>query len=172
MSDAPATSRLFLALWPSDAVRRSLVEWRDAWRWPSNATPVRAERLHMTLHFLGNLPTPLVPDLVTGLQVPFTPFELRFGQAELWPHGVAVLAPKSAPEPLLDLQASLGAALQGLGLPVETRAFRPHVTLARRAGAAAPPTHGPAIRWRVAGYALMESTLGAGGGYSIVARFS
>lgn len=171
MNSAPATSRLFLALWPSDAVRRALLAWRDGWRWPSAATPVQPERLHMTLHFLGNLPSGRVAELAEGLRVPFSPFDLRFGYATLWPHGVAVLEPNGAPERLLQLQAALGGALKELGLPVETRAFRPHVTLARRAGAATAPAHGPALRWRVRSYALMESTLGEGGGYRVVQRY-
>lgn len=164
-------ARLFLALWPSPGVRSQLLAWRDAWRWPSNATPVRPERLHLTLHFLGDVPIARLPELAEGLRVPFKPFELRFGEAKLWTHGVAVLEPDWAPARLQALHAALGEALQALGLPCESRPYRPHVTLARRAGHATPPQAGPTIRWRVRSYALMHSSLGADGGYTMLRRY-
>ena len=168
---AAGNARLFLALWPSPGVRSQLLAWRDAWRWPSGASPVRPERLHLTLHFLGDVPIARLPELADGLRVPFKPFELSFGMAKLWPYGIAVLEPDSTPERLLDLQSTLGEALQTLGLPPEARRYRPHVTLARRAGHAVPPPDGPPIRWRVRSYALMHSTLGAAGGYSAICRY-
>jgi 2'-5' RNA ligase len=47
------TLRLFIALWPTPAVRAAVAARRDAVGWPAGAAPVRNERLHMTLHFLG-----------------------------------------------------------------------------------------------------------------------
>ena len=174
MSTIPqaGNARLFLALWPSPSVRSQLLAWRDAWRWPSHATPVRPERLHMTLHFLGDVPIARLPELGEGLRVPFKPFELRFGMAKLWPHGIAVLEPDQAPARLLALHAALGGALQSLGLPPESRPFRPHVTLARRGGRAEPPEGGPPIRWRIRSYALMHSALGPKGGYTMLRRYT
>ena len=49
------TSRLFLALWPSATIRGQLRERRDAWQWPRGARPVHADKLHLTLHFLGGM---------------------------------------------------------------------------------------------------------------------
>jgi 2'-5' RNA ligase len=171
MSSPNATTRLFLALWPDPAVRAALRDWRDAWSWPPSATPVPTDKLHLTLHFLGNLPSLMVPDLVRGLAVPFSPFELSFGEAKLWPHGIAVLEPANEPEPLLALHAALGQALLGLGLQPEERKFRPHVTMARRAAGALVPVQGRAIDWKVDGYALVESTPGQGG-YTVCQRYS
>jgi RNA 2',3'-cyclic 3'-phosphodiesterase len=167
----PGTARLFLALWPDPTVRAALRQWRDGWTWPRAATPVHPDKLHLTLHFLGNIPVVRVPELVQGLGLPLRPFELSFGQARLWPHGIAVLEPDADadPGPLLDLQASLGEALQRLAFQVEERQFRPHVTLARRANGATPPLQGPEIHWHVDRYALMESHPGAG--YSVVRSY-
>jgi 2'-5' RNA ligase len=169
MNNAPDTTRLFLALWPGPGVRNSLREWRDGWKWPKTASPVRTEQLHLTLHFLGNIPTSRVPELVEGLSVPFSPFDLRFGHPVLWPHSVAVLEPNAVPQRLLQLHASLGDALHRLDLPTEAREFRPHVTLARRAGSAEPPAHGRPLRWRVRGYVLVESRPG---GYRVIQRYT
>ena len=164
-----AQSRLFIALWPDPQVRHVLRAWRDAWDWPRGATPVKHERLHMTLHFLGSVSTARIPELRDALAVPFEPFDIEFGQPKLWPHGIAVLEPHAAPGQLVQLHADLGRVLQRLYMPVEERAFKPHVTMARRAVKAAPPEGGPALTWAVDSYALMESTAG---GYSVLQQYS
>lgn len=156
--DSDAQSRLFIALLPDPDVRHVLRTWRDAWDWPRGASPVRNERLHMTLHFLGSVSTARIPELRDALAVPFDPFELEFGQPKLWPHGIAVLEPHTTPGQLVQLHADLGGALQRLDMPVEERAFKPHVTMARRAVKATVPEGGPALTWAVDSYALVEST--------------
>jgi RNA 2',3'-cyclic 3'-phosphodiesterase len=166
------SARLFLALWPGPATREGLADWRDAWRWPGHAVPVRPEKLHMTLHFIGNMPRDRIAELMQGLAVPFAGFDLSFGRAALWPHGLAVLHPVSVPTRLLQLHGALREALQRLQLTTEERAFRAHVTLARRAAGAAPPVEGPALRWRVRSYELMESRLGADGGYRVLQLYA
>jgi 2'-5' RNA ligase len=171
MNSQPESARLFLALWPEPAVRDALRAWRDAWEWPRSASPVDTQKLHMTLHFLGNQPRASLPALLEGLAVPFTPFQLSLGQPRLWPHGIAVLEPYAAPESLPELHAALGAALAGLGLEPEARKFRPHVTLARHADKAVAPVQGPPINWDVRGYALVESRPGHGGGYTVLRHY-
>jgi 2'-5' RNA ligase len=165
------TVRMFIALWPGAAVREALVQWRDGVAWPASASPVRTEQLHVTLHFLGNVPNERIAELAHGLDVPFAPFELDFGHRELWHSSVAVLAPDPVPAPLLALHASLGDALVRLGMTPEARPYRPHVTLARRAGPLTETIQGPPIRWRVDGYALMQSKAGDGSEYSIVQAY-
>jgi 2'-5' RNA ligase len=157
MNPSPPSVRLFLALWPDDAVRAQLRARRDAWVWPRGATPVHTDKLHVTLHFLGGMAGERLPELLDGFSVSFTPFELRFGRAELWHTGIAVLAPLEAPPELLALHAGLASRLPGLGLQPEARAYRPHVTMARRAGGAALPPDGPEIAWQIDRYALVES---------------
>lgn len=155
------TSRLFLALWPDPAVRHALRGARDAWAWPRGATPVHADKLHLTLHFLGDVPNERLSSLLDGCRVPFAPFRLDLGTPVLWPHGIAVLEPLAEPPELLALHARLAQALVGLGLQPEARAYRPHVTMARRAGGVAVPDIDPSITWDMASYALVESRDGA-----------
>ena len=164
-------ARLFIGLFPDSAVRDQFSSWRDGWRWPRSATPVRSERLHLTLHFIGDVAPQRIPELAQALAaVAFAPFALRFGQPVLWPHGVAVLEPDAVPAPLLELHAALSSVLHRLALPLESRPYRPHVTLARRAAGATPPVQGPAIDWQIDRCALMESTLGPDGGYTVISR--
>jgi RNA 2',3'-cyclic 3'-phosphodiesterase len=169
------TARLFLALWPDDALRRALLAWRDAWHWPASTVLVPPEHFHLTLHFLGNVPISRLPELTElapGLDVPCEPFALSLGHAGLWPHGIAVLQPDTLPPPLAQLHDALQLALTRLALPTENRAYRPHITLARHAQAAVPPAHGPVLRWPVHGYALVRSWPGKTGGYSVVWRYA
>ena len=163
-----AMARMFIALWPDAAVRAELAAWREAGKCPGSATPVRTERLHLTLHFIGDVERERVPQLADALRVPFDGVEMRFGRALMWAHGIAVLEPDSVPEALLELHAALAAVLQRLSLPLDDRPYRPHVTLARRAGMAVAPHQGPAIAWTIDRFALMESTLGPDGGYTMV----
>jgi len=155
------TLRLFIGLWPDAATRRALAAWQARWAWPAGAAPVVPERLHLTVHFLGQVEAVRLPELVAELRLPpFEPFELRLGHAELWPRGLAVLCPDEIPAGLARLHADLADALRRLALPVEARPFRPHVTLARKAVAATAPPETIELRWRVGGYALVQSERG------------
>lgn len=167
----PPSLRLFLALWPDSPVRAAIAGWQHSWVWPPQAAIVASDRLHLTLHFLGNVPTDQLPQLGAGLRVGFQPFAMSLDQGEVWPNGVAVLRPEHTPAPLKLLHAALGDELTQLGLPPEARPFRAHVTLARRAWRAVPPPRGPQLRWEaVHGYALVQS-LPAGAGYRVLERF-
>jgi 2'-5' RNA ligase len=169
MNTPADATRLFLALWPDAAVRDQLRAWRDAWTWPRGATPVHTDKLHVTLHFLGEQPTARLPEFLDGFRVPFEPFDLQFGRPELQRGGIAWIAPHSEPQGLLDLHARLSAALVALGLAPEARAYRPHVTMARRANGAAIPASGPDIDWAVSGYALVESRAGS---YTVLREYT
>ncbi len=168
MDARPATTRLFLALWPDAAVREQLRTWRDLWTWPRGASPVATDKLHLTLHFLGSQPSERLPEFIDGFGVAFSPFELVLGVPTVWPGGIAVLEPGAAPPELVLLHANIRKALLAAGLAPEARKYRAHVTMARQAAGAAPPQHGPVIGWQVDGYALVESR---GGRYEVLARY-
>jgi len=166
-----AHTRLFLALWPDPATRHALRARRDAWDWPRGTTPVASDKLHVTLHFLGEVPNARVAELQRGVALPFTPFTLTLGVPRLWHHGIAVLEPLEESPALLALHAQLAAALVALGLQPEERAYRPHVTLARRATNAVVPPQAAPLLWQVGGYALVESKPGDGGAYTVLQEY-
>jgi RNA 2',3'-cyclic 3'-phosphodiesterase len=171
---APGTDkplRLFVAIWPDEEVRAAIAAWQQAWVWPAQADPVKSDRMHLTLHFIGDVPAGRLPELSQGLAAPFEPFTLELDQGDVWPSGVAVLRPHVQPPQLLRLHQDLRERLVSLGLPVETRPYRAHVTLARRARGAKPPERGAGLRWRIgAGYVLVRSLPG-GAGYRLLERF-
>jgi 2'-5' RNA ligase len=167
---AAATCRLFLALWPGAATRRALLAERDRCAWPAHARPTAAGDLHLTLHFIGPVPVDQVPTLVRTLAVAAPRFTLHPGDHAQWGEHVAVLEPAPPPAGIMVLHERLAQALRAQGLPLETRAFRPHVTLARTHGPIEPPPGGAAPwRWPVASYVLAQSVPGRP--YRVLARF-
>ncbi|HEX5687329.1 MAG TPA: RNA 2',3'-cyclic phosphodiesterase [Ideonella sp.] len=178
MNPPPSTpprdpARLFLAMWPDPPTQRAMHAWQQVLRWPSNVRPTAPAHLHLTLHFIGNVPRARLPALASGLVQPFAPFDWVLDEFTVWHHGIAVLQPSGeTPAELIALHAGLADALRTLALPVETRPFRPHVTLARHGSGAALPegtTPPPPVHWRVDnGYVLAESA----GGYRVLQRFA
>lgn len=166
-SAAASHARLFIALWPDAGVRAALQAASTQWHWASGTAVVPAERLHLTLHFLGEVPRGRIPELVGALTWPFAPCELTLDRAALWRGGTAVLEASAAPAPLVVLQRTLGAALHSLGLATETRRWRPHVTLARRATVQPPPI--TPIVWPLCGHVLVESRLRPRIAYEVIA---
>ena len=161
--------RLFIALWPTPSVRAALRARRDAIGWPPRARVVADERLHLTLHFIGAVPRSLWPRLLPALQQPCPRITLELGAAQVWRHGLVVLPATKVPEPLRAVHAALAHALSGLGLPIEQRPLRPHVTLARRAAGAVLPPAQPPLRWQAAGFVLVNSD--PVDGYRVLARY-
>lgn len=167
----PATLRLFIGLWPPPDAHAALVAHSQGWTWPAQARRTRPERLHVTLHFLGEVASEWLPALRREIDFPWTGCALLLDRPVVWPGGIAVLEASAVPGPLADLHGELAARLRGLGLPVEERPYRPHVTLARKAFGARPPASPEPVRWRAAaGFALVHSLPG-GRGYETLQSF-
>lgn len=170
-----ANARLFLALWPTPALQRALDAHDRLWAWPAQAARVPQAQWHVTLHFLGGVPRARIPDLLATLATlpPCPAAELRLDRPTLWPGGSAVLLAGDVPPTLHDFHRALGQAVSAAGLPVERRAWKPHVTFARRAVGARPPADSPPLIWPAgpdSGWVLVESV--PGGGYQVLRRFS
>lgn len=167
----PAALRLFTALWPGVATRAALATCRDALRWPSRSRPTATPKLHLTLHFIGALPAERLAALVAALPAPAGGFDLRFGELQLWRGGLVALMPRSIPDVLVELHEAQAAALRSLGLPVDRRQFRPHVTLGRdgpRQFDTPPPDI--ELRWPVRAHVLVCSR--PDGRYEVLQRYT
>lgn len=163
------TLRLFIGLWPAPPLRAALAAHQDTWQWPRQARRVPAEKLHMTLHFLGDVAALRVGPLQAALSaVPMPPLALPWASPAglLWHGGLAVLL-LQPDEPLMALHAALGEVLAAQGLSVETRRFTPHVTLARRAQGSVPAAEPPALPYTAQDIALVAS---AQGRYTVLSR--
>jgi 2'-5' RNA ligase len=160
------TARLFFALWPDAAVRQQLARHR-----PDAGRPVTAENLHITLLFLGSVDREQqerMTEAAAGVLAP--PFQLQLDRLDHWRRsGIRWLGLTMPPPPLLSLHQQLRAAAEAVGIAVEARQYRPHVTLARNAPAIAAQAIEP-IHWDVADFCLVESVTGAGGSRYTVRR--
>ena len=156
--------RLFVALWPEPPLRQALAAW--AAPWVGAGRPVAASQLHLTLHFLGSVPQSQLPALRHALHVPAVPCSLQIGGCAHW-RDLLVALPLQLPPELGERHARLGEALQVLGLPRESRAWRPHITLARRHTGPLPPPLATPLVWPVRSHVLVVSA----GGYRVLASF-
>jgi 2'-5' RNA ligase len=162
------STRLFVALWPDQALRTRMSSERDAWLWPSGAEPVADAKLHLTLHFVGTFPRARIAALEGALAaLRIAPTTLRASGREVWRGGIAVLL-FSADAALSTLHAAIGEVLAGFAVALDLRPFSPHVTLARRARGAAPPAARVDFEWDPSGFALVESLRG---GYRVLSTF-
>ena len=130
----------------------------------------------MTVAFLGDVQQERVANVeaIGALSAAAAqPFVLRLDRIGLFRDaGIGWAAPDEVPAALLRIVETLGEALQAAGLRVERRAFRPHVTLARRCAGPLSEAAMPRIEWRVDALTLMASeTLPEGPRYRELKRW-
>ena len=140
------TLRLFFAV-DATALAPQLLALQQQWltaladqkaKAPSRAVAVAPENLHMTLLFLGNLTQAQCDNLILAttaarLGAQLSPFSVTLCRSGLFPSAkVAWLGPATTPEPLTRLEQQLRALVSELGLAVEPRPYRPHITLLRK----------------------------------------
>ena len=99
---------------------------------------VRADNLHLTLRFLGQIEPPAlerVRDAVTAAAAAVPPFTVRLGGLDGFPPGraprVLWAGVSAGHDEMMALHQALATALAARGIPEEGRPFHPHVTLAR-----------------------------------------
>lgn len=162
--------RLFIGLMPDADVRDALIAHQERWFRGAGA-PTRADRLHMTIHFLGEIDATrewAVRSALAGEDV--APFDLVLRTPECWSGGVAVLRADDHPA-LNDLHARLSARLLHAGIASYRADFKPHVTLARGATNTAPPEAAPPVLWTIREFALVWSRPGPPARYEVLDRY-
>jgi 2'-5' RNA ligase len=156
--------RLFLALWPGEALRAALAEVGESLAELASGKPVPAEKIHLTLCFLGEVAgdgLDRVRDAAAGVRAPR--FELALDEVGSFRKArVAWAGSSRVPAALAALQSGLDAALRLRGFALEDRPFAAHVTLARKIAGAVPHAPMPALEWRPHDYALVRSHPGTG----------
>ena len=99
---------------------------------------VRAENIHITLKFLGNISedmiTPLSQELDRAVEG-FPPLHLGFSACGVFPNlkrpRVIWIGMKGDTALLSEIASSVDAACTGFGIPPEKRPFKAHITLGR-----------------------------------------
>jgi len=132
---------MFVAIDLDDATRAAVArEQQMAWRLAAKAPIkfVNPQQAHLTLVFLGDVPSQQCDQLITAMSEPIDgigAFDIAFG-------GLGVFPPAGAPRVLwlgvltgarevIALQRAVARRLATLGLMLEDRVFHPHLTLGR-----------------------------------------
>lgn len=99
---------------------------------------VSIPNIHLTLRFLGNVAPETVTSInkvIDELSHHMNPFSLQLGNLGAFPNlknpQVLWIGLKGEVTKLITLQQSIAGELAKLGFPRETRAYQPHLTLAR-----------------------------------------
>jgi 2'-5' RNA ligase len=165
-----AAHRLFFALWPEAGLRKSLHQLGRHMRTRIGGRVVSADRIHLTLAFLGDVPVARIDTLCAiGESIRGKRFELELTRAGCWKRGqVGWIAPTAMPAAFEQLVSALRQCLSESGFSADEKPFAPHVTLLRKASCQTQPEQPEApYRWRVADFSLIRSrTLPTGPAYS------
>jgi RNA 2',3'-cyclic 3'-phosphodiesterase len=136
--------RLFLALDISDAIRDRIARFIEG---VSNFAPdarwAKPESLHVTLKFIGEQPEPAVEQIKQALSTIESPApEIQFRGYGFFPTAKSArvfwIGMEATPQ-LAIMAAAIDDEMAKVGIPKEGRAFSPHLTLARGAGASGSP---------------------------------
>jgi 2'-5' RNA ligase len=152
---AKETMRLFYALWPDDGTRTELMQLQTN----IHGRLTRYENLHVTLAFLGEQPTTLLPKLKEILdRLPESAITLTLDRLGYFPRNrVAWVGMHEVPDALLTVQRALTQALLQHDVSFDNRpAFKPHITLARDATTPPDIVFTP-ISWQANRIALVQS---------------
>lgn len=159
--------RLFFAAWPPPPTAEALARWAAALA----GRPTPAEKIHLTLAFLG----PAQPEraIAAAKGVEGSAHALPIEVARYWKHNQIVWAgPRETPADLKALVEALHLALYRAEFILERRPFAAHVTLARKAPKppVLPPL--PKLDWPVREFSLVSSAVSSKGStYDVLQRF-
>lgn len=167
----PATARVFFALWPSPPLATALADVAIAAARRYGGRSSRADTIHLTLAFLGEVPEAALPtlcNLAAGFKAPS--FELIIDRLGFWPHNQLLWAGCSTtPAPLQDMVVDLQNKLIAAGFAPDRadRRFTPHLTLLRKVPLIPQPGRDEPIPkisplpWHCSRWVLVRSLLNA-----------
>lgn len=175
MNPPKETVRVFFALWPGVPERDALARWQPGLKALCGGRVMRADTLHTTLVFLGEVAEERLEALgLAAQEVVVEPFDLHIVAAHYWGHNhIVFAAPDSVPPQLEGLVGNLERRLRKHRFHFEQRPYKPHVTLLRSAqwsDAGLPAM--PSVHWRIGDFVLVRSLRDEQGAhYEVLARF-
>ena len=149
--------RLFFALMPDAAATAQIVAVQQ--QLPADQLRIfSAENLHQTLVFLGEFADSQLMELISACQsIDLPPISMQFEQLTYWPQPrVLCLLAQAVPDELMALVQVLKEIALQFNVNPDQRPYRPHITLARKAGEAIALDFAP-IRFTADEFVLMQS---------------
>lgn len=172
VADSPGTEdhrtsrRLFIALYPDEDIRRAIINAKGLQTITDFGRRVTVDNIHITVFFLGQVDGPLrscVEQAVEGIRG--RSFNLILDRLGYWSRPqILWLAPSRIPEELTSLYENMKSRLAKCGVTPDKRAYKPHLTLARKVKRPPPRIKIEPLSWHVKQFSLMESLPSPGGG--------
>ncbi len=130
-----SSKRLFFALWPTEQQRKRLHDAIGPVVRLVDGSPAHRGNWHVTLVFIGKFSERLIPELqAEAATIVAEPFRLYFDRLEVWKGPkVACLVAGTVPPELERLVTSLNIMVADVGVSIEKRRYRPHITVVRGA---------------------------------------
>lgn len=132
--------RAFIAIELPPATQEKLEQISRRLQQDLEGTPIRwvkAENIHLTLKFLGEVSMnnlPVLKDILTLEAAEIPPFSISIGELGAFPNpkrARVLWVDVAAPQELITLQRSIESQTTRLGYTPEDRPFTPHLTLGR-----------------------------------------
>jgi 2'-5' RNA ligase len=152
-------ARVFFAVFPDKFARTQLTHQAEQLVLMCGGNPVRAQQIHLTLLFLGNIAAHRIGVLQQSMKnIAVKKFEFQLEEICYWRKNRIVYGQaKQFPAELFILVDSLRTTLSEAGLLIERNIYKPHVTLVRQAAYPTSINLDTPIIWHVSKWFLMQS---------------
>ena len=165
MNEYVNKKRIFFALWPSDEQRQEIDAAIQPYRSKLAGTWTDRDNWHVTLFFIGGFPKDDIPSLLSAAhKIDCPSLDLKFERIFFWKRPkINCLYASYVPSQLLGLVRSLEATAQSYGIEPETRPYRAHMTITRKAKSFEPITLAQPLELHWSRFHLVESISTASG---------
>jgi RNA 2',3'-cyclic 3'-phosphodiesterase len=135
-----STRRIFFALWPGEQQQAAIAHASSAVLNAAEGRLVPVQNFHLTLAFLGSVAVDALPrvhkvadDVSNAVRADGTPIELTLDHIDYWRKAeILCAAATTISKPAIELAERLKRELIEAEFTPDLKAFRAHVTLARK----------------------------------------
>jgi len=151
--------RVFFAIFPDKSVQAQLTHQAEQLKPICGGNTVKMQQIHLTLLFLGNIAIHRLEILQQAMKnVAAKKFEFKLEEICYWKHNQIVYCQaKQFPAALFTLADSLKNAVSDAGFLIDTRTYKPHVTLIRKATHSKKINLDTPVIWHVSEWFLIQS---------------
>lgn len=151
--------RVFFAILPYWQVQKQLMQNIEILEPICSGRKITMQHLHLTLLFLGDVPTHQIQTLrQIAKTISADKFEFKLDTIGYWRHShIIYIQARNFPTELFSLADSLKIALSKDGFVFDNRAYKPHITLFRKAFQFVNTDLIKPIQWYVDQWFLIQS---------------
>lgn len=151
--------RVFFAIFPNKFVQAQLAHQAELLEPTCGGRKVKMQHIHLTLLFLGNVAVHRIEMLRQAMKnVSAKEFEFNLEEIGYWKRNqVLYIQARQFPAELFFLVDSLSSVLSEAGFLFDKRAYKPHVTLIRKAIHPVKINLNDPIKWHVNKWYLVQS---------------